>query len=174
MGASQTCCSGNASDPPLEAVRAEPQTAGQSPSPDGTDAWKSFVAPRGSQETKDTQDMPKPEEPKMPEEPKIKEIQNIPQEPKKDVPKQKEGLTFTFGLPDGSTKDFLFKTRPIGIQFTKTTPLVVKTVRPDSPAVGSVELEWEVLQVDGVDLPAGYEATSKQLKDQVSQLPTKD
>eukprot|EP00930_Biecheleria_cincta_P085821 TRINITY_DN7518_c0_g1_i2.p1 TRINITY_DN7518_c0_g1~~TRINITY_DN7518_c0_g1_i2.p1 ORF type:complete len:173 (-),score=36.95 TRINITY_DN7518_c0_g1_i2:75-560(-) len=161
MGASQTCCSGNASDPPLEAVRAEPQTAGQSPSPDGT-------------ETKDTQDMPKPEEPKMPEEPKIKEIQNIPQEPKKDVPKQKEGLTFTFGLPDGSTKDFLFKTRPIGIQFTKTTPLVVKTVRPDSPAVGSVELEWEVLQVDGVDLPAGYEATSKQLKDQVSQLPTKD
>lgn len=51
----------------------------------------------------------------------------------------------------GKTKTVAFRSRPTGLQFGNTVPLVVASVRPSSPASGSVEIGWVLTAVNGIN-----------------------
>eukprot|EP00931_Biecheleriopsis_adriatica_P024233 TRINITY_DN15155_c0_g1_i1.p2 TRINITY_DN15155_c0_g1~~TRINITY_DN15155_c0_g1_i1.p2 ORF type:complete len:139 (+),score=22.07 TRINITY_DN15155_c0_g1_i1:87-503(+) len=83
-----------------------------------------------------------------------------------------EPVTFTFSRPDGSTIDCSFKARPLGIDFVRKVPLVVKAVRPGTSAEKEgVQSGWKLLKVDGEDHPDTFEATSRLIEKYISRLP---
>ncbi|CAE8610997.1 unnamed protein product, partial [Polarella glacialis] len=45
------------------------------------------------------------------------------------------GLVLTFELPDKTTRDINFVSRPLGIDFSRSLPLTVKRVKPESPGL---------------------------------------
>lgn len=73
-------------------------------------------------------------------------------------------VTFQFLLPDGSTKDIVVKSKPLGLDFYKSIPLTVKRVKPDACAeVADVQPQWVLKKCDGDEM-------KEDLKDAMAQL----
>ncbi|CAJ1434011.1 unnamed protein product, partial [Effrenium voratum] len=69
-------------------------------------------------------------------------------------PDSNPAVTVHFRLPDGSTKEVVFKQRPWGIDFTKSVPVTVKRVRSNSHAgLLGVQVDWVALKVGGNEMP---------------------
>eukprot|EP00930_Biecheleria_cincta_P086202 TRINITY_DN75528_c0_g1_i1.p1 TRINITY_DN75528_c0_g1~~TRINITY_DN75528_c0_g1_i1.p1 ORF type:complete len:157 (+),score=45.45 TRINITY_DN75528_c0_g1_i1:76-546(+) len=80
-------------------------------------------------------------------------------------------VCITFAMPDGTLKDINFTQKPLGIDFTRSTPPTVKLVKPSSDAHGVVEAGWKVMKVDGNALPSDFDQTKNYLKEKVGKLP---
>mmetsp|Transcript_22154 Transcript_22154/g.40754 ORF Transcript_22154/g.40754 Transcript_22154/m.40754 type:complete len:127 (-) Transcript_22154:146-526(-) len=82
-------------------------------------------------------------------------------------------LVFTFGLPDGKTQDVVFKRRPLGLDFDKSMPLVVRKVHPNQHAEElGVQSGWKILCVNGQSIEtATFEECFKLLKEASGRLP---
>eukprot|EP00929_Paragymnodinium_shiwhaense_P075961 TRINITY_DN38937_c0_g1_i1.p2 TRINITY_DN38937_c0_g1~~TRINITY_DN38937_c0_g1_i1.p2 ORF type:complete len:139 (+),score=28.94 TRINITY_DN38937_c0_g1_i1:66-482(+) len=76
-----------------------------------------------------------------------------PREPQVEVGQATEvPVLFSCG-PDGSTKTVLFKRRPLGFDFEKKAPLVVKRIKPGSHAAElGVKTGWTMMAINGVSL----------------------
>eukprot|EP00438_Fugacium_kawagutii_P018434 Skav226166 [mRNA] locus=scaffold2279:131637:137397:+ [translate_table: standard] len=60
------------------------------------------------------------------------------------------GAVFTFKLPDGTTKEVNFQQKPLGLDFSKSIPMMVKAVKKDSVAEeANIQPKWMVTHVKG-------------------------
>mmetsp|Transcript_26351 Transcript_26351/g.49503 ORF Transcript_26351/g.49503 Transcript_26351/m.49503 type:complete len:123 (-) Transcript_26351:193-561(-) len=85
-----------------------------------------------------------------------------------------EGAVFTFELPDKSTKEIYFPSKPLGLDFSKTIPMTVKGVKKDSHAENAkVQAKWTVTHVQGEKLPDEFEAAMMRIFEVVRSLPDK-
>eukprot|EP00438_Fugacium_kawagutii_P011271 Skav224335 [mRNA] locus=scaffold1353:260798:267415:- [translate_table: standard] len=83
-------------------------------------------------------------------------------------------IRFTFRQPDCEDKEveIALKHRPVGITFTRTDPLRVKSVRSQSEAWRlGVARGWVLLQVDGEPIPTRLEEAMEMVTFKVSGLP---
>mmetsp|Transcript_56275 Transcript_56275/g.131856 ORF Transcript_56275/g.131856 Transcript_56275/m.131856 type:complete len:129 (-) Transcript_56275:109-495(-) len=82
-------------------------------------------------------------------------------------------LVFTFGLPDGKTQDVVFQRRPLGLDFDKSMPLVVRKVHPNQHAEElGVQSGWKILRVNGQSIEtATFDECFKLLKEASGRLP---
>mmetsp|Transcript_200 Transcript_200/g.485 ORF Transcript_200/g.485 Transcript_200/m.485 type:complete len:139 (+) Transcript_200:54-470(+) len=90
-------------------------------------------------------------------------------------PEQRLIATFTFKLPDGTTKDIDFQHKPLGMDFGKTTPLCVRNVRAQQSAdIMGVEPGWTVTHVQGVEMPDELSKCILLLAQHVKALPARE
>ncbi|CAK9017856.1 unnamed protein product [Durusdinium trenchii] len=83
-------------------------------------------------------------------------------------------VTMTFRKPEAMDKveDVMLRGRPLGITFTKTAPLRVKTVKPHSHSAGlGISRGWILLGIDGEPLPQRLEEAMEVVQFKVSNLP---
>lgn len=93
-------------------------------------------------------------------------------DPEETLDTKRSAVTVVFQLPNGSTKDIDFTTRPWGIDFTKSVPVTVKRVRANSHASSvGVQVDWVALKVGGKDLPAEFAQAMKIIQNHVLSLP---
>ncbi|CAJ1331308.1 unnamed protein product [Effrenium voratum] len=61
-----------------------------------------------------------------------------------------QGAEFGFTLPDGSYRTVIMSSKPLGLDFYKAVPLIVKNVKPNSDGerVG-IKQKWQLTQLDG-------------------------
>merc|ERR1711920_820385 len=78
-------------------------------------------------------------------------------------------MKVTFQLPDASTREVVFTCRPVGIEFRKACPIVVKRVVAGGQGEKmGVEAGWGISVVDGKDVATGeFESTYQLLCDRV-------
>eukprot|EP00401_Gymnodinium_catenatum_P054929 CAMPEP_0117511760 /NCGR_PEP_ID=MMETSP0784-20121206/28676_1 /TAXON_ID=39447 /ORGANISM="" /LENGTH=201 /DNA_ID=CAMNT_0005307447 /DNA_START=141 /DNA_END=746 /DNA_ORIENTATION=+ len=73
-------------------------------------------------------------------------------------------VEFTFVNAGEGPKVVVFREKPIGLEFTKKTPLTVKKVKPGSFAAASgVEIGWVLTAVNGQDISSMATVVSMQL-----------
>eukprot|EP00913_Durusdinium_trenchii_P018652 g17527.t1 len=90
------------------------------------------------------------------------------------APMKESGATFTFKLPDNTSKEVVFRAKPLGLDFSKSTPLVVKAVKKDSVAEDvAVQSQWEVTHVNGEEMPTDLREAMTVLLKAVKDLPPK-
>eukprot|EP00434_Breviolum_minutum_P034866 symbB.v1.2.030863.t2/scaffold3521.1/size54890/8 len=90
-----------------------------------------------------------------------------------DLPQVAE-ITLTFRIPqeDDKVKEIVLDHRPVGITFTRTEPLRVKSVKPSSDASRyGVRKGWILVQVDGRPIPERFEDAMEMVTYLVSRLP---
>mmetsp|Transcript_143987 Transcript_143987/g.203725 ORF Transcript_143987/g.203725 Transcript_143987/m.203725 type:complete len:125 (+) Transcript_143987:92-466(+) len=93
-------------------------------------------------------------------------------DPDETLDTKRSVVTVLFQLPNGSTKEINFTSRPWGIDFTKSTPVTVKRVRSNSHAsVLGVQVDWVALKVCNKDLPDEFVAAMKLIQVHVLSLP---
>lgn len=62
-------------------------------------------------------------------------------------------MALTFELPDGSTKDVIFNNGPVGLDFERRMPIVIKRIKDNSPGLAmGIGLGWKIIAIDGQDL----------------------
>ncbi|CAK9107065.1 Uncharacterized protein SCF082_LOCUS49851, partial [Durusdinium trenchii] len=68
----------------------------------------------------------------------------------------------------------VFRAKPLGLDFSKSTPLVVKAVKKDSVAEDvAVQSQWEVTHVNGEEMPTDLREAMTVLLKAVKDLPPK-
>mmetsp|Transcript_54434 Transcript_54434/g.129726 ORF Transcript_54434/g.129726 Transcript_54434/m.129726 type:complete len:123 (+) Transcript_54434:121-489(+) len=87
--------------------------------------------------------------------------------------KEEPRMVLGFECPDGTAKDIVFWRRPMGIDFDKSVPLIVKKVHPSGHAEQQgVEKGWRVVHVNDESLKdLSFEGCFKILKGAASKLP---
>lgn len=83
-------------------------------------------------------------------------------------------IRFTFRVPDAGDKEveIALRSRPVGITFTRSEPLRVKSVRSQSYAFGlGVARGWVLLRVDGEPIPERLEEAMEMVTFKVANLP---
>eukprot|EP00931_Biecheleriopsis_adriatica_P089207 TRINITY_DN63376_c0_g1_i1.p1 TRINITY_DN63376_c0_g1~~TRINITY_DN63376_c0_g1_i1.p1 ORF type:complete len:151 (+),score=20.92 TRINITY_DN63376_c0_g1_i1:82-534(+) len=78
-----------------------------------------------------------------------------------------------FRLPDGTLKSLQFSKRPLGLDFKRSAPIVLKRVAPGSHGheLGA-EKGWEIHSINGVDVSeASFETVFEMLKKVTEPLP---
>ena len=104
--------------------------------------------------------------PSMPEEAPPAE----PEAPAPEAPK----AGFMFKLPDDSTKEVVFTSKPLGLDFSKSVPLTVRSVKKESAAeAAGVEANWVLTHIAGDALPADLKEVMRKILEAVRELPTK-
>mmetsp|Transcript_66483 Transcript_66483/g.142260 ORF Transcript_66483/g.142260 Transcript_66483/m.142260 type:complete len:127 (+) Transcript_66483:79-459(+) len=95
---------------------------------------------------------------------------------KQEAPREAEvpaGVQFLFQSPDGVQHKMTFTSRPVGMTYVNSVPVVIKSVQPGMQAEKSgVKEKWILLSVNGQDI-AGTDfsgATSK-IKEALMTLP---
>ncbi|CAE8613006.1 unnamed protein product [Polarella glacialis] len=84
------------------------------------------------------------------------------------------GFVLTFELPDKTMRDINFTSRPLGIDFSRSLPLTVKRVKPESPGLSQgVSEGWVLKYLAGASVPDTFDGCLEQLKEHVTALPTK-
>eukprot|EP00930_Biecheleria_cincta_P062093 TRINITY_DN4760_c0_g1_i1.p2 TRINITY_DN4760_c0_g1~~TRINITY_DN4760_c0_g1_i1.p2 ORF type:complete len:135 (-),score=34.65 TRINITY_DN4760_c0_g1_i1:259-663(-) len=80
-------------------------------------------------------------------------------------------LVLTFELPDKTMKEIRFEESPLGIDFSRSLPLVVKRLRPNTcgDKLG-VQSDWVVALINGSPVPATFEEALDLLKKAVIEL----
>mmetsp|Transcript_103511 Transcript_103511/g.144186 ORF Transcript_103511/g.144186 Transcript_103511/m.144186 type:complete len:142 (+) Transcript_103511:53-478(+) len=85
-------------------------------------------------------------------------------EEEKEESSDPAAVTFHFLLPDGTTRDIVVKSKPLGLDFYKAVPLTVKRVKPDACAeVAEVQPQWVLKKCAGEEM-------KEDLKDAMGQL----
>mmetsp|Transcript_105634 Transcript_105634/g.147268 ORF Transcript_105634/g.147268 Transcript_105634/m.147268 type:complete len:123 (+) Transcript_105634:60-428(+) len=85
-----------------------------------------------------------------------------------------EGAVFTFELPDKSTKEIFFPSKPLGLDFSKSIPMTVKGVKKDSHAdQANIQPKWVVTHVQGQPLPTEFHDAMMRIFEVVRALPDK-
>mmetsp|Transcript_116682 Transcript_116682/g.326400 ORF Transcript_116682/g.326400 Transcript_116682/m.326400 type:complete len:146 (+) Transcript_116682:38-475(+) len=89
------------------------------------------------------------------------------------APAQGAEMVIEFRCLDGTTVSKAFRSRPLGVDFDNTQPIVVKRVKERSLAEASgVQAGWQIAGVNGQDvLPMDFAATHTLLKVATSLLP---
>eukprot|EP00490_Sorites_sp_Unknown_P027515 CAMPEP_0114675706 /NCGR_PEP_ID=MMETSP0191-20121206/48287_1 /TAXON_ID=126664 /ORGANISM="Sorites sp." /LENGTH=141 /DNA_ID=CAMNT_0001945539 /DNA_START=51 /DNA_END=477 /DNA_ORIENTATION=+ len=91
-------------------------------------------------------------------------IPETPQPTLEEKEPEPETVTFQFLLPDGTTKDIVVNSKPLGLDFYKSVPLTVKRVKPDACAeVAEVQPQWVLKKCGGEEM-------KDELKDAMAQL----
>ena len=105
--------------------------------------------------------------------------EEAPQKPEASAPAtpaeaQEVKAGFTFRLPDDSTKEVIFASKPLGLDFSKSIPLTVKSVKKDSAAESAgIEAKWVLTHVAGDELPSDLKEVMRRILATVRELPTK-
>mmetsp|Transcript_84904 Transcript_84904/g.104112 ORF Transcript_84904/g.104112 Transcript_84904/m.104112 type:complete len:124 (-) Transcript_84904:18-389(-) len=82
------------------------------------------------------------------------------------------GATFTFKLPDGSSKEVNFQQKPLGLDFSKSIPMMVKAVKKDSVAEeANIQAKWMVTHVKGEEMPSDLKEAMTAILRAVKDLP---
>ncbi|CAJ1386977.1 unnamed protein product [Effrenium voratum] len=85
-----------------------------------------------------------------------------------------QGAEFGFTLPDGSYRTVIMSSKPLGLDFYKAVPLIVKNVKPNSDGerVG-IKQKWQLTQLDGEPVGGDLQTVMAQIVKAVQNLPTK-
>ena len=84
------------------------------------------------------------------------------------------GASFSFKLPDGSIREVIFPHKPLGLDFSKSTPMMVKAVKKDSVAEEKgIQAKWIVTHVQGDEMPLELKSAMETILKAVKDLPTK-
>eukprot|EP00927_Polykrikos_kofoidii_P055709 TRINITY_DN49923_c0_g1_i1.p1 TRINITY_DN49923_c0_g1~~TRINITY_DN49923_c0_g1_i1.p1 ORF type:complete len:162 (-),score=32.44 TRINITY_DN49923_c0_g1_i1:56-541(-) len=160
MGQQVGCC--NAEPSQDEDVRVTPIAA--------------VVEAQGNMKSAESQPMEEPQVEAVvtPPEP---EKQVFPQEePEKQetVPPPKEGVTMKFGTENGKEETVTFTKRPLGMDFDKRVPIIMKRVTPNGHGYDlGVKAGWTLLAVNGEDITGmQFEQVYNLLLTHSSPLPT--
>mmetsp|Transcript_95498 Transcript_95498/g.273923 ORF Transcript_95498/g.273923 Transcript_95498/m.273923 type:complete len:162 (-) Transcript_95498:300-785(-) len=89
------------------------------------------------------------------------------------VEQEAEGMVITFQLSTGSMKHVAFTSGPVGLDFERKMPIIVKRIKEGSPgqALG-VGLGWEIVSIDGVSLrDMDFQSAFATLKGSCARLP---
>eukprot|EP00931_Biecheleriopsis_adriatica_P081905 TRINITY_DN55253_c0_g1_i1.p1 TRINITY_DN55253_c0_g1~~TRINITY_DN55253_c0_g1_i1.p1 ORF type:complete len:149 (+),score=34.78 TRINITY_DN55253_c0_g1_i1:69-515(+) len=144
MGAAQSACCASTeaiSNPPIEAVITAPSKE-----------------PQAAATKVEAEEVPAPAEP-------------TPAPSAPAAPAPAKAVTFTFVLPDGTVVEKVFTSKPLGVDFGKETPLKVKRVKPDTPALASgIQPGWIMTKVNGTPLPEDFTTTMNLVKNEVNVL----
>lgn len=90
----------------------------------------------------------------------------------KSVPAVAAGAVFTFKLPDGSVKEVDFQQKPLGLDFSKSIPMMVKAVKKDSVAEeANIQPKWMVTHVKGEEMPNDLKEAMTTILKAVKDLP---
>eukprot|EP00435_Cladocopium_sp_Y103_P059023 s137_g21.t1 len=82
------------------------------------------------------------------------------------------GAVFTFKLPDGSVKEVDFQQKPLGLDFSKSIPMMVKAVKKDSVAEeANIQPKWMVTHVKGEEMPNDLKEAMTTILKAVKDLP---
>eukprot|EP00434_Breviolum_minutum_P022610 symbB.v1.2.019952.t1/scaffold1606.1/size109632/8 len=84
-------------------------------------------------------------------------------------PSETGGLVITFELPDQSRKDVLFKEKPLGLEFKRSSPLSVSCIRD----VPEVQCGWIITHLQGEAIAPELNSATLQLIQHVKDLPTR-
>eukprot|EP00931_Biecheleriopsis_adriatica_P112285 TRINITY_DN86896_c0_g1_i1.p1 TRINITY_DN86896_c0_g1~~TRINITY_DN86896_c0_g1_i1.p1 ORF type:complete len:139 (-),score=25.74 TRINITY_DN86896_c0_g1_i1:89-505(-) len=81
-------------------------------------------------------------------------------------------VTFTFSRVDKSSVDLVFRSRPLGIDFTRSVPLSVKGIRKGTAAeFTDVRIGWTLEKVNGAGVPDTFEAATRLVSESIRGLP---
>ncbi|CAK9102199.1 unnamed protein product [Durusdinium trenchii] len=84
------------------------------------------------------------------------------------------GASFTFRLPDNTSKEVFFTAKPLGLDFSKSIPMIVKAVKKDSVAdEAAVQAKWVVTHVKGQEMPTDLRDAMTAILMAVKDLPSK-
>lgn len=82
------------------------------------------------------------------------------------------GVVFTFKLPDGTRRQVHFQQKPLGLDFAKSIPMMVKAVKKDSAAEDAdIQPNWTVTHVKGQELPMNIREATNCILEAVKDLP---
>ncbi|CAK8998290.1 unnamed protein product [Durusdinium trenchii] len=101
----------------------------------------------------------------------LAEVPKVSSYEKEPCEEGEEGLRCTFLLPDCSTKEVLFKAKPLGLDFRRSTPLTVRGVRPPRGQLPEVQVGWILTHLQGEELSVDLKAATLQLLLAVKKLP---
>mmetsp|Transcript_78394 Transcript_78394/g.123517 ORF Transcript_78394/g.123517 Transcript_78394/m.123517 type:complete len:129 (+) Transcript_78394:62-448(+) len=88
------------------------------------------------------------------------------------VPAAAVGAVFTFKLPDGTVKEVDFQQKPLGLDFSKSIPMMVKAVKKDSVAEeANIQAKWMVTHVKGEEMPNDLKEAMTTILKAVKDLP---
>eukprot|EP00439_Symbiodinium_sp_Y106_P071349 s333_g12.t2 len=83
-----------------------------------------------------------------------------------------EGVVFTFQLPDNTSREVTFKSKPLGLDFSKAVPMTVKAVKKDSFADQlQIQPKWIITHVQRKPLPQELKDAMKTILQEVKDLP---
>eukprot|EP00933_Yihiella_yeosuensis_P019120 TRINITY_DN15509_c0_g1_i1.p1 TRINITY_DN15509_c0_g1~~TRINITY_DN15509_c0_g1_i1.p1 ORF type:complete len:163 (-),score=29.30 TRINITY_DN15509_c0_g1_i1:141-629(-) len=156
MGAEQSCCSGDSSaNGNVQTITA---TTATTPAPSTTEDAPS----KNDKELAPTVSSPAAADP-------------LPA-PKDPLPAPRAGENSTacvllFEKPDKSTQEVIFTARPLGVDFSRSVPLVVKRVKQEGLAYGQVEEGWVLKCIRQEPVKDKFDEALNQLKEVVSNLP---
>mmetsp|Transcript_56742 Transcript_56742/g.117222 ORF Transcript_56742/g.117222 Transcript_56742/m.117222 type:complete len:123 (+) Transcript_56742:70-438(+) len=83
-----------------------------------------------------------------------------------------EGVVFTFQLPDNTSREVTFKSKPLGLDFSKAVPMTVKAVKKDSFADQlQIQPKWIITHAQRKPLPQELKDAMKTILQEVKDLP---
>eukprot|EP00434_Breviolum_minutum_P040065 symbB.v1.2.035595.t1/scaffold4835.1/size34096/2 len=87
---------------------------------------------------------------------------------------EERGLSFTFELPNKTTKEVRFLARPLGLDFSRSIPMHVKAVKQDSlAAAAQIQPKWVITHVQRTPIPSEFTDAMHHIYNQVQKLPEK-
>ena len=83
-----------------------------------------------------------------------------------------DSASFIFRLPDGTTKEVIFTSKPLGLDFQRVLPLKIQGVHPKSCAAQfGIQENWVLIGVKGQLMPMNMEDALKKVLQVVDRLP---